>query len=157
MFLSRNLLEKIKKNLSIIEVINKYLNLTKFGNKYYSLCPFHNSKHPSFYVSEEKKIFRCFVCTKKGDVFNFLRYFKKISFFEAVKQLAKEAGFEKEIENLINEKQNTPPNLSKKLKAKGMRVIQHGEKSLIIGCSHKRCILKRKLFGKEIICIRNYR
>src|ERR1044071_4771324 len=103
MFFSRNLLEKIKKNLSIIKIIGKHITLKKVGNNYSSLCPFHNDQHPSLFVSEEKKIFKCFVCEKKGDVFSFLVNFKKISFFEAVKQLAEEAGLIKEIENLISE------------------------------------------------------
>jgi DNA primase len=82
--------QKIKgilKEINIVEVVSKYLNLKKKGNNYVSLCPFHNDHNPSLFVSKEKKIFKCFVCDKKGDVVKFVSLFKKINYLNAIKEI----------------------------------------------------------------------
>jgi len=55
-------------------------------------CPFHGEKTPSFTVSEELQIFKCFGCGKAGDIFTFLQEYEKIDFREALEELAKLAG-----------------------------------------------------------------
>ncbi|GAH23008.1 unnamed protein product, partial [marine sediment metagenome] len=63
-------------------------------------------KTPSFMVSPEKQLFHCFGCGEGGNVFNFLMKYEKISFFEAVKMLAKKSGVslpvDEEKENILN-------------------------------------------------------
>jgi DNA primase len=66
--------------------------LRKRGKNYVGLCPFHSEKTPSFTVSEEKQIFHCFGCHTGGNVFKFLTEFHKISFVEAVQELAQQQG-----------------------------------------------------------------
>ncbi len=55
-------------------------------------CPFHQEKTPSFTVSPELQIFKCFGCGKSGDVFTFIQEFEKIDFREALEITAKMAG-----------------------------------------------------------------
>ena len=87
-----NQVDEIKQKLNIVDVINRYVPLKKRGRTYMACCPFHGEKTPSFTVSEELQIFKCFGCGKAGDVFTFLEEYEKIDFREALEELAKLAG-----------------------------------------------------------------
>lgn len=87
-----NLVEQIKQKLNIVEVINRYVPLKKRGRNHLACCPFHGEKTPSFTVSEELQIYKCFGCGASGDVFSFLQEYEKIDFKEALSELAKLAG-----------------------------------------------------------------
>ncbi len=83
--------EILEKN-NIVDVISNYFPLKKSGSNFKTRCPFHDEKTASFIVSEKKQIFKCFGCGKGGNVITFVRDYEKISFFEALKKLAKRAG-----------------------------------------------------------------
>lgn len=87
-------IEEIRNSVSIVDVISEYVQLRKRGKNYIGLCPFHNEKTPSFTVTEEKQIFHCFGCHAGGNVFKFLMDYKKISFIEAVQEIAEQQGIE---------------------------------------------------------------
>jgi len=91
-------IEEIRSAASIIDVISGYVQLRKRGRNYLGLCPFHSEKTPSFTVSEEKQIFHCFGCHAGGNVYKFLMDYEKISFVEAVQELANQLGIEIEYE-----------------------------------------------------------
>src|SRR5439155_836201 len=76
----------------IVDVVNRFVNLKKAGQNWKGLCPFHTEKTPSFMVNEKKGIFHCFGCGVGGDAFGFLMRQDKLSFPEAVRALAKQAG-----------------------------------------------------------------
>jgi len=86
--------EEIKKKLDIVDVIGRYLPLRKRGHHFIANCPFHSEKTPSFTVSQELQIFKCFGCGKAGDIFNFVEEFDKVDFRDALEELAKIAGVE---------------------------------------------------------------
>lgn len=88
----QNQVEEIKKKLNIVNIISRYLAVKKRGRHHLACCPFHEEKTPSFTISEELQIFKCFGCGKSGDVFTFLEEYEHIDFREALEQLAKEAG-----------------------------------------------------------------
>ncbi|GAA8789475.1 hypothetical protein DUHN22_15590 [Helicobacter pylori] len=81
--------EGLKNIVSIVEVIEKYLDLYKCGANLKACCPFHDERSASFFVSHEKNLFKCFGCGVSGDAFKFLQEFKKISFTQAVEEVAK--------------------------------------------------------------------
>lgn len=85
-------MEEIKKKLDIVEVINKYVPLKKRGRHFVACCPFHQEKTPSFVVSSELQIYKCFGCGKAGDVFSFVQEYNRIDFKDALEDLAKIAG-----------------------------------------------------------------
>ncbi|MCX7928530.1 MAG: DNA primase [Patescibacteria group bacterium] len=85
-------IEIIKQKTDIVSLIGDYLNLKKAGRNYKSLCPFHNEKTPSFVVSPELQIFKCFGCGESGDVFSFLQKYEGMDFYEALVFLAKRCG-----------------------------------------------------------------
>ncbi len=85
-------IEEIRNSADIVDVISPHVQLRKRGKNFIGLCPFHSEKTPSFTVSEEKQIFHCFGCHTGGNVFKFLTEFHKISFVEAVQELAEQQG-----------------------------------------------------------------
>ncbi len=87
-------IEEIRNSISIVDVISEYVQLRKRGKNFIGLCPFHTEKTPSFTVSEDKQIFHCFGCHAGGNVFKFLMDYKKISFVEAVQEIAEQQGIE---------------------------------------------------------------
>lgn len=87
-----NEVEEIKKKLDIVETINRLLPLKKRGRHFVANCPFHNEKTPSFVVSPELQIYKCFGCGKAGDIFSFYEEFNRVTFREALEDLAKIAG-----------------------------------------------------------------
>ncbi len=87
-----NLFEEVKEAYDIVEVVANYVKLKKVGRNYVGLCPFHSEKTPSFVVSPEKQIFKCFGCGVAGDVVTFYMKIKGLSFKEALLELAEQAG-----------------------------------------------------------------
>lgn len=90
--MGQNQIEEIKSKLDIVEVIGSYVKLIKRGRHFMACCPFHSEKTPSFTVSPELQIFKCFGCGKGGDVYGFVREFEKVEFREALEILAQRAG-----------------------------------------------------------------
>lgn len=82
----------LKDKIDIVEVIQKYLNLQKRGKYYVALCPFHRETKPSFYVSPELQIFKCFGCGEGGDAIKFIMKMENIDYQTAVAKIAEWFG-----------------------------------------------------------------
>ncbi|MBN2125233.1 MAG: DNA primase [Deltaproteobacteria bacterium] len=80
--------EEVKRAVDIVELIGQSVQLKRAGQNYVGLCPFHQEKDPSFTVSPSKQIFHCYGCRKGGDVFAFWMEYHKVSFPEALRDLA---------------------------------------------------------------------
>ncbi|WP_100983395.1 DNA primase [Helicobacter pylori] len=91
--------EGLKNIVSVVDVIEKYLDLYKCGANLKACCPFHDERSASFFVSKEKNIYKCFGCGACGDAFQFLQEFKKISFTEAVEEIASMFNYKLEYAN----------------------------------------------------------
>ena len=85
-------LAEIKLRLKVSQVVGKTVQLKKRGKEFVGLSPFKNEKSPSFTVSDEKEFYHCFSTGEHGNIFDFLMKTKSLSFGEAVKTLAVEAG-----------------------------------------------------------------
>lgn len=92
MRIPENKIEEIRSAADIVDVISGYVQLRKRGRNYIGLCPFHSEKTPSFTVSQDKQIYHCFGCHAGGNVFKFLMDYEKVSFVEAVQELANQLG-----------------------------------------------------------------
>ncbi len=86
------LLDEIRAGVDIVDLVGRFVNLRKAGVNWKGLCPFHAEKTPSFTVNPKKGIFHCFGCGVGGDAFGFLMRQDRLSFPEAVRALAKQAG-----------------------------------------------------------------
>ena len=93
MKLTPELLKDIKAHADIVFVISNYIEVTKKGRNYMAMCPFHDDHNPSLHIDVNKQTFMCYVCKTGGDVFTFVEKYKKISFVEAVKEVAKITNF----------------------------------------------------------------
>ena len=81
-------IEKIKEENDIVDIISETVSLKRSGSSYIGLCPFHNDKSPSFSVSQNKQIYKCFSCGESGNVITFVMKSKNMNFIEALKYLA---------------------------------------------------------------------
>jgi len=86
--------ERVRGATDIVQIIGERVPLRRVGRRFAGLCPFHAEKTPSFSVNPEWQIWHCFGCGKGGDVFSFLMEIDKVTFPEALKELADRAGIE---------------------------------------------------------------
>ncbi|MDP4042908.1 DNA primase [Mycoplasmopsis arginini] len=84
----QNIWEYVLSKSDIVSIISDYVPLTQKGKNYVACCPFHDEKTPSFSVSPEKNIFKCFGCGKSGNVIKFVEYKDNVSALEATRRLA---------------------------------------------------------------------
>lgn len=78
----------------IVSLIERYVPLKKAGANYAACCPFHNEKSPSFTVSPTKQFYHCFGCGAHGTSIGFLMEYSGLSFRDAIKDLAQQAGMQ---------------------------------------------------------------
>lgn len=99
-------IDKIMDAAQIVDVVSEFVTLRRRGVNYIGLCPFHNEKTPSFSVSPSKGVCKCFSCGKGGNVVHFIMEHEQLSYYEALKWLAKKYNIEiKERELTDEEKQ----------------------------------------------------
>lgn len=87
-------IEEVRLASDIVDVISAYVRLKRRGKSYVGLCPFHQEKTPSFHVAPDKQMYYCFGCQEGGNVFTFVMKTENVSFAEAVRSLAQQAGIE---------------------------------------------------------------
>lgn len=87
-------LDELIARTDIVDLVGEYVRLTKKGRNYWGLCPFHSEKTPSFSVSPDKQIFKCFGCGKGGGAINFIMELDSLPFRDAVGVLAKRVNLE---------------------------------------------------------------
>ena len=95
--------DRIVDAAEIVDVVSQYVTLRRRGVNYVGLCPFHEDKTPSFYVSPSKNICKCFACGEGGNAVHFIMKHEQLSYFEALKFLAKRYNIEVEERELTDE------------------------------------------------------
>lgn len=78
----------VNENVNIVDLIGSTVNLKRSGRNYMGLCPFHNEKTPSFSVSSERNMFKCFGCGESGDCITFAMKDRGLEFIEAIEWLS---------------------------------------------------------------------
>lgn len=96
-------IDRILDAAQIVDVVSEFVTLRKRGVNYVGLCPFHNEKTPSFSVSPAKGLCKCFSCGKGGNSVHFIMEHEQMSYYEALKYLAKKYNIEIKERELTNE------------------------------------------------------
>ena len=86
------LIDEVQVRADIVDLIGRYVPLKRAGQHYKANCPFHKERTPSFMVNTQKQIFHCFGCGVGGNIFSFLMQHDRLTFPEAVRQLADQVG-----------------------------------------------------------------
>lgn len=92
--MNQDFINKLKENVNIVDIIGQYVPLTRSGGNYKACCPFHKENTPSFMVNDDKQFFKCFGCSKSGDVISFIQEIEHLDFSNSIKFLADKAGFQ---------------------------------------------------------------
>ena len=90
----RAFIDELLARTDIVEVIGSRVPLKKAGREWKANCPFHGEKTPSFTVSQTKQFYHCFGCGAHGTALTFLMEHDRLSFPDAVEDLAGRAGLE---------------------------------------------------------------
>jgi DNA primase len=90
----QSFIDELIARADIAEIIGARVPLKKSGREYKACCPFHGEKTPSFWVSPEKQFYHCFGCGAHGTVLGFLMNYDRLSFPEAIEDLASRLGLE---------------------------------------------------------------
>lgn len=87
-------IQELLSRTDVVDVVGRHVELKKAGINLKGLCPFHSEKSPSFIVSPSRQTYHCFGCGVHGDAIRFLTEHHGLSFVEAVKDLAQQAGLQ---------------------------------------------------------------
>ena len=90
----QNFIDDLLSRIDIVDVINHRVPLKKAGREFQACCPFHSEKTPSFTVSPNKQFYHCFGCGAHGSALSFLMEYDRLSFPEAIEELATQVGME---------------------------------------------------------------
>jgi len=96
-------IDRILDAAQIVDVVSEFVTLRRRGVNYVGLCPFHNEKTPSFSVSPAKGLCKCFSCGKGGNVVHFIMEHEQMTYYEALKFLAKKYNIEIQERELTDE------------------------------------------------------
>ncbi|MDB4918045.1 CHC2 zinc finger domain-containing protein [Mucilaginibacter sp.] len=87
-------IDTVLQETDIAELIGRYIDLIERGQGLAGECPFDGGSKPSFTVSPDKQIWKCFNCNKGGNAIKFVIEIEKLSFPDAVRFLAKRLDLE---------------------------------------------------------------
>ena len=87
-------IERIQDTAQIVDVVSDFVTLRRRGVNFVGLCPFHDDRTPSFYVSPAKNICKCFACGEGGSSVHFIMKHEQLSYYEALKFLARKYNIE---------------------------------------------------------------
>jgi DNA primase len=90
----QDFIDQLLARVDIVDVIGARVPLKKTGREFSACCPFHTEKTPSFTVSPVKQFYHCFGCGQHGTAIGFLMAYDRLSFPEAVEELARQVGLE---------------------------------------------------------------
>lgn len=101
--IDRRTIELIMDTAKVEEVVGDFVALRKRGVNMIGLCPFHNEKTPSFTVSPAKNLWKCFGCGKGGKPVHFIMEHEQLSYYDALRWLAKRYHIEIKERELTDE------------------------------------------------------
>ena len=103
----QSFIDQVLARTDIVELIDSAVPLKKSAsNNFTACCPFHQENTPSFTVSQTKQFYHCFGCGVSGNAISFLMEYERLSFLEAIEQLAKTAALPLPVRDTTQATQN---------------------------------------------------
>lgn len=87
-FITERTISEVLYRANIVDVIGERITLKRRGSGFTACCPFHQEKTPSFHVTPQKDLFKCFGCGEAGGVVGFLMKYENWTYPEAIENLA---------------------------------------------------------------------
>ena len=115
--IDQHTIDRILDAANIVEVVSDFVTLRRRGANYTGLCPFHDEKTPSFSVSPARGICKCFSCGKGGNSVHFIMEHEQVSYYEALKYLARKYNIE------IQERQLSEEEKQRKTDRESMLIV----------------------------------
>ena len=116
--ISPQAIQSVKDAMRVEEVVRDFVALKRTGPRYLGLGPFHNEKTPSFNVSPNLGIYKCFGCGEAGDAIKFLEKHEHLSYVEAIRWLAKRYAID------LPEEEQTPEQQVEQSERESIAVVQ---------------------------------
>ena len=101
--IDRLTVDRILDTANIVDVVSDFVTLKRSGANLKGLCPFHDDRTPSFMVSPAKNICKCFACGVGGRPVDFIMKHEQLSYYDALRYLAKKYGIEIQERELTDE------------------------------------------------------
>ena len=115
--IDQHTIDRIIDAANIVEVVSDFVTLRRRGANYVGLCPFHDEKTPSFSVSPARGICKCFSCGKGGNSVHSIMEHEQVSYYEALKYLARKYNIE------IQERQLSEEEKQRKTDRESMLIV----------------------------------
>ena len=93
MRISEEEITAVRSHADIVDIIGRYIPLVKKGRSMSAVCPFHDDHDPSLSISQDKQIYKCFVCNNGGNVFTFVQNYENCGFIESVVKVAEMVSY----------------------------------------------------------------
>ncbi len=105
--ISKATIQEVQDRMDIVDIVSDFVTLKRKGSGKYlwANCPFHDEKTPSFSVTPDRGIYKCFGCGKSGDSINFMMEHDGLSYVEAIRYLAGKYGIEIQETNMSDKDQ----------------------------------------------------
>ena len=110
-------IQLINDTARIEDVVGDYVTLRRRGSDLWACCPFHNEKTPSFHVVPSKGRYYCFGCHKGGTAVDFLMECEHLSYWDALRSLAKRYNIE------IVEEEETPEVIARRQRSESLYLV----------------------------------
>jgi DNA primase len=88
--------DRVRDAVDMHALVSERTDLRRVGTQWMGRCPFHDERTASLSVDVDKKVFNCFGCGEKGDVFDFVEKTQGLDFVQALEWLADRTGVELE-------------------------------------------------------------
>ena len=88
--------DRVRDAVDFQGLVAERTDLRRVGTQLVGLCPFHDERSPSFSIDPVKKVYYCFGCGERGDVFSFVQETQGLDFVQALEFLADRAHVELE-------------------------------------------------------------
>ncbi len=107
--MEQSTIDMVLKQVDIVQIVSHYVSLTKRGKDYIGICPFHDDTSPSFHVSRERQICKCFSCNEGGNAISFIRKMEKCDFKTAYNKVVELGGLSEEFKMKIAKESTYDP------------------------------------------------